>query len=236
MRSLWFVALVVLGVASCTSDDGPTSPPDQGPDQKETFAEIGPAGGTLAGPAGAGLQVPAGALEETVTVRISVNPADSPELPATAGGMVFAFEPHGQTFDKPVTITLPHTSKPDEVAVYTAPDSDGQWSAIRSGVSVDPAATRIEVTHFSFFFNGREVCGLAYQECCNGGCAGDALTCVENRCLPCGFTDQRCCTGTPRCHETNSRCNTTDDPPPAFDRCEIRGGGDGGSGGGPGGD
>lgn len=157
---------------------------------------VGQEGGDVAGPAGVGLSIPPGALDEDVEITVSVTTSGYEALPAVSEGAVFSFEPHGLTFNVPVTISIPHTGVPDEIAMYTSSLGSG-WSKIEA--SKEATVLRTQVEHFSFFFNGREVCGLYRQECCvgsdgsDGACAGDALTCIDNRCLECGFEGEPCC-------------------------------------------
>lgn len=159
-------------------------------------AVVGSDGGSIELSDGAGVDIPPGALDEPTTITVSVTVGGFAPLPAVASGRVYAFEPHGQTFLLPVTVTIPHQGQPEEMALFTS-SLGGDWAKISS----DKGATALSaaVTHFSFFFNGREVCGLYRQECClpedGAECAGDALDCVDGRCLECGLEGDPCCGG-----------------------------------------
>lgn len=196
--SVWGVGIVILA-AACSSNNKSQS--DAG--QASVTVTVGQEGGEVAGPNGVGLSIPPGALDQDVEITISVTTTGFETLPAVSEGEVFAFEPHGLTFNSPVTISIPHSSSvPDEVAMYTA-SLGSDWSKLTA--TKGAAALQVEVDHFSFFFNGREVCGLYRQECCttadgsDGACAGDSLTCVDDRCLECGFAGEVCCGGS-TCH------------------------------------
>jgi len=181
-----FLAVVLL--AACGASD-------PAPDTSVS-AVIGAGGGSVEGPAGVTVTIPAGALSEETTITVSAPDSGFPGLPAVASSGVVALEPHGLTFALPVTIALPHAENPNDLAVFTS-SPGGAWE--RLDAERLPNELRVQVMHFSFFFNGREVCGLYRQECCadtgEGQCAGDALICIDNRCLECGLAGERCCEG-----------------------------------------
>lgn len=193
----WGLSLIVLAAAANCGK----SKAKQDAGGESVTVTIGEEGGEVDGPGGVGLTIPPGALDSDVEITVSVTTSGFESLPAVSDGAVFAFEPHGLTFNVPVTIRIPHTGVPDEVAMYTASVGSG-WSKLEASKGAAELETQVE--HFSFFFNGREVCGLYRQECCtptdgsDGSCAGDALTCVDDRCLECGFDSERCCGTT--CH------------------------------------
>lgn len=170
-------------------------------------ATIGTEGGMVSGPNGTRVTIPEGALDEDVEVSISVASNGFSQLPALANGAIYAFEPHGQQFNEPVTIRIPHTGNPAELALYTSEPGD-DWTKLHA--ELDTSFATIEVSHFSFFFNGREVCGLARQECCtpadggDGECSG-ALLCLQDICVECGFNMDRCCAGN-TCIEDGLTC------------------------------
>jgi len=85
-------------------DDG--APSSSG---ESASASIGAAGGTVVGPAGAQVAIPAGALATTTTIGVAQSSAGIPALPnsVTPFGAMFAFTPHGTSFAKAVTITVP---------------------------------------------------------------------------------------------------------------------------------
>jgi len=187
--------LVVVLAGGCGDSDANTT--DAGTPDSVTVI-VGAEGGTVDLPSGAGVEIPPGALGEATTITVSEADSGFVALPAVASGKVFSFEPHGLEFLAPVTVTIPHDGQPAEFAMYTSsPGVD--WDKLAAEPS--PTALRVQVTHFSFFFNGREVCGLYRQECCeasdggDGACAGDALHCSDGRCLECGLEYESCCGG-----------------------------------------
>jgi len=159
-------------------------------------AVIGAEGGTVSLPDGAGVDIPPGALEEPTTITVSVSDSGFTPLPAVSSGSVYAFEPHGLEFLVAVTVIVPHQGQPEELALYTSsPGAD--W--VKLTADRRPTELRAELMHFSFLFNGREVCGLYRQECCRPAdgdeCAGPALHCVNDLCLECGLEGDTCCGG-----------------------------------------
>ena len=189
----WGLALVMLAASGGCSGKSKANH-DAGPES--VTVTVGQEGADVEGPSGVELSIPPGALDEDVEITISVPSSGFEVLPAVADSVVFAFEPHGLQFNIPVTISIPHTSLPEEIAMYTS-SLGGEWT--RLDAARGATELRAEVDHFSFFFNVRDVCGLYRQECCfgenapDGACAGDSLTCIDNRCLECGFPGEPCC-------------------------------------------
>ncbi len=195
---LMLIGALVVGCEPSETDSG-----GEGSTSRAATSRIGAAGGVVEGPNGARVEIGAGALSEEVDITITETTNGYPKLGAAAYGMVYAFEPHGLTFDEPVTIVVPHSaSSPAQVALFTSEPGES-WQKL--GSEKLPEATRAQVTHFSYFYNGREVCGLSHQECCtsedgeDGECSGRTV-CVEGYCLPCGGSGggigQPCCEGT----------------------------------------
>ncbi len=203
----WTFSLFLLVACNPGVEDsvGDTGVPDETPlEEVASGSPVGPAGAIVTGGEGAEevrLEVPPGALTEDVAITIEVVSEGYAATPAVAGSPVVAFEPHGLTFAVPVTISLPHTLTPGDAVMWTA-QPGGDWEKL---ASVDLGTrTEVAVTHFSFFFNGREVCGLHRQECCEApddACAGHLLECVAltstgpSVCLPCGLPGEPCCGG-----------------------------------------
>lgn len=196
MRRITSSALAFFCALATACGDSGSSAPDANGENETVSAVIGTEGGSIELSDGAGVDVPPGALEEPTTITVSVTNTGFEPLPAVASGRVYAFEPHGLTFLLPVTVIIPHQGQPQEMALFTSSPGGG-WNKI--GSEKGATALRAQVTHFSFFFNGREVCGLYRQECClpadGAECAGDALHCVDGRCLECGLQGDPCCGG-----------------------------------------
>jgi len=70
---------------------------------------IDSAGGTVTEASGAKVVIPAGALSKSVAIAVTQSAAGAPALPGdvTDLGVMYAFTPHGTTFDVPATITVP---------------------------------------------------------------------------------------------------------------------------------
>ena len=139
MKTPWPFVLS-LAVAACLSPVDPNG------------AELTPAGGTIGGPQGAKVVAPAGAVTAAVKVEVAVVDTGFPTRPASTGGDVFALTPHGQQFDKPVTISIPAPASGTFNALLTA-QPNGTWERV-------PGARRVgnfweaEVRHFSYFVSG----------------------------------------------------------------------------------
>jgi hypothetical protein len=152
-RMLTSVALVAWLGTACGTWAHPADNPDAGNKTEHAAALIGPNGGTLrltAGTArGATLQIPAGALTKPVpiTMRVTQAPTDLPQG-VTAVGPAIDFGPEGQTFARPVTVTLPTTRAAE--GMYTRPSRNGTWSKI-PGARYDPDRRVVvaAVTHFT---------------------------------------------------------------------------------------
>ena len=147
-RCLFTSLLIGATLAGC----GSTSTEETGDGDGTGLAMVGPGGAVVDGPDGARVEIPEGALEQDVEIRISMASTGFPTLNAAAMGPVFALEPHGLEFERPVRVTIPHAGKPAEIAMYTA-QPGGQWEALRVDASGRTASA--EVSHFSYFFNGR---------------------------------------------------------------------------------
>jgi ZU5 domain len=107
----WLCVAAVLGiaavqVASCggESTGSPTSHVIAG----TVSATVGPSGGTLTHPSGASVTIPPGALTTTITVTIQgIDPPSASAVDGTPISQGFILGPEGQTFARPVTVTLP---------------------------------------------------------------------------------------------------------------------------------
>lgn len=110
---------------------------------------------SVSGPDGTKVDVPSGALAVPTTISIEKASTGYPSFPSTFApfGGVYAFLPHGTTFTKPVTVTIPFTgTAPDGLALYTAQPS-GAWSSVSSAKLVGSSMVAT-VDHFSFFTLG----------------------------------------------------------------------------------
>jgi hypothetical protein len=134
----------------------PAAPPDAGagdgaPGDGGPGVIVGRAGGTVSGPGGE-VVVPAGALAQDQTLSIHVATSGVPALPAGAVLLsgVLAFEPHGQSFAVPVTMTVAFDPRPGTTPQLITASPGGSWGAVAGAMS-DGASMRAMVAHFSFF-------------------------------------------------------------------------------------
>ncbi len=147
MRSQMIIALgasLFALATSCSSSDDSNN--------GEATKNIGAEGGRLSGPDGAGLDIPQGALESEISFAISKVQSGYPEMPndVSVQSDVFAFLPHGQAFNQPVTVSVPFSeADPPGLSLMTA-QPDGQWSVVPEA-AVSGKAMQAKVSHLSFF-------------------------------------------------------------------------------------
>jgi hypothetical protein len=134
----------------------PDAPPDAGAGDGATAdggvnTVIGTAGGMLSG-AGAEVVVPAGALAEDQMVSIAAAASGYPPLPVGAVllSSVLAFEPHGQLFTKPVTVSIGFTARSGATPQLITAAPGGSWASV-AGAIMSGASMQALVAHFSFF-------------------------------------------------------------------------------------
>ncbi|MGD9832327.1 MAG: Calx-beta domain-containing protein [Piscinibacter sp.] len=147
------LAIASLGLLSLLAAcGGGGGSPDAGP----LVTRIGTTGGTATGPGGSQASVPAGALAQEVDIGIEASDDGAPPLPtdATRIGTVYAFTPHGTTFAKPVSVTvpfdpaqLPAGSSP---ALYKTTAGRAGWAEV-TGAVVNGSTMVGSVTSFSNF-------------------------------------------------------------------------------------
>src|SRR5262245_15628754 len=146
------VACLMLVGCGGGGDDtgGGTTPPPPPPPP----AGIGAAGGTVTEASGAKVVIPAGALSAQTEIKVTQTSVGAPALPAgvTALGSIYAFTPHGTSFAKAVTITVPFN--PASVPAGTSPalyKTDAALSAWAQvpGATVSGNTMSGDVTGFS---------------------------------------------------------------------------------------
>ena len=113
---------------------------------------IGPEGGHVESPGGAAVDIPPGAL--TVDTAVSIGElVDTSGLPlpdgAVAESPVFAFEPHGQVFQEPVVITIPHDAGIDASITLLRAPAAGAWAAVELTTQ---ASKFVQTSHTSFSY------------------------------------------------------------------------------------
>jgi hypothetical protein len=118
---------------------------------------VGASGGFVTGPGGSTVNIPANALTESVSIQVgrlvpSDYPVGMPAIPPgwSVKGFAFSFQPHGQAFGLPVTVTVPYAgATPSEVALVTASPS-GKWKTVQDAVIGDTSA-QVDAPHFSYY-------------------------------------------------------------------------------------
>jgi uncharacterized delta-60 repeat protein len=123
---------------------------------------IGTAGGTVTGPGGAKVVVPSGALTQNTAIAIAQSSTGAPPLPAgvVADGPLFAFTPHGTSFQAAVTITVPFD--PAAVPAGTTPvlykttAAMNGWDAV-AGATISGSTMSASITSFSYLAVGSPV-------------------------------------------------------------------------------
>ncbi len=141
--SLWAVVVLLVGCGS-------SAPP---PSSKG----IGPAGGTVTSAEGARVVIPPGALSSSVDVQVTKDGTGAAALPAVADlvavGDVFALTPHGTTFSKPVTLTLPfdpaRVPSGARIMLFKNGFQQTGWTQV-SGATVSGSTITGEISGFSF--------------------------------------------------------------------------------------
>ena len=111
---------------------------------------IGPEGGTLI-LTGGKLVIPPGALAQPTPIPFRVLNTNFPNIPGNQAPLssVVSAEPHGQTFLKPVTLTLNHFGGAMPVALYTA-QPGGTFTKVEGAV-ITANTAEAALTHFSYF-------------------------------------------------------------------------------------
>ena len=143
------LALITLAACGGGGDDGGTAPPPPA-------TGIGAAGGTVAS-GDAKVVIPAGALTTNVDVAVAKTSAGAPALPSgvTSVGDTFAFTPHGTTFAKPVTITIPFDASKvpagSTLVVYKTNAANTGWDVMH-GATLSGNTISVNVTGFSTTF------------------------------------------------------------------------------------
>jgi uncharacterized delta-60 repeat protein len=101
--------ILAVTLAGCGGGGGGSSPAPAPAPAPVPAGTIGAAGGTVTGPSGSQVVVPAGALAQSTVIEIAASGAGAPPVPAyaVAIGQAYAFTPHGTSFAKPATVTVP---------------------------------------------------------------------------------------------------------------------------------
>jgi hypothetical protein len=108
-------------------------------------------------PEGAKVVIPPGALTSTVDIKVTRDATGAAPLPSVADlvavGDVFALTPHGTTFSKPVTLTLPfdpaRVPSGARIMLFKNGFQQPSWSQV-SGATVSGSSVTGEISSFSF--------------------------------------------------------------------------------------
>ncbi len=116
--------------------------------------EIGPSGGTVSLSDGTAVRIPAGALTKDTPISLSVaQPGNYPAVPSqyTDVGDVYAFEPHGLSFQTPVVIDVAyHSDAAATSLVVLRAEQGGSW-APATGATFMNSLGEVSATSFSFY-------------------------------------------------------------------------------------
>ena len=157
VRGRWARTLALAGLlallAACggSSDNAPAADAPRPAGQ----ALAGTGSTTVFGEDGVRVTVPEGALDEPVAITVSKDASLAPDLPdgVAVAGHIFAMQPHGQTFARPVQVRLPVAGGAapagSRLALAKA-DPGGAWHLIEN-VTVEGGQLVAEVDSFSLF-------------------------------------------------------------------------------------
>jgi ZU5 domain len=178
MKPLLYVGLAcVLGLATSCSDKSST-PSDSQPTSGST-KQIGSDGGTVK-EGDASVEVPKGALPSSVKISVAESDvAVDPPAGYVLAGPPIAFTPHGTTFDKPVTLTLPYSSSSEQLAVLRLDDEqDKSWEVVDGGTFSHGSGT-LAVSSFSIYAVAEENAETASVGGAGGSGAGGSGDVVD---------------------------------------------------------
>lgn len=132
-----------------TPDAAPPAPDAATVVPQRASAMVGPEGGRVAHPGGAALDVPAGALAAAMEISIENRPPPARIGASTPVGEAFVLGPDGQTFARPVRVTLPVTGDAGAVGLFIAPDENGPFAALATTADASGTLLTAETGHFS---------------------------------------------------------------------------------------
>jgi alpha-tubulin suppressor-like RCC1 family protein len=152
----WLLAACVAAlIAGCGGGGGSGS--DEPPTDAAPPGTVDAAGARLDGPDGSRVDVPKDALAAAVRVVIAKDATAAPGLAANSGfrlvSNVYTITPHGQSFAKPVTVTLPLDA--DRLAatgqlVLLKAQPGGEW-VVHTAVRRTGGLASVDVRDFSIF-------------------------------------------------------------------------------------
>lgn len=161
MRKVSLLTLIVAwaGLLGCEIQSTPV--PIEQPDPGVTESGlIGPSGASL-NLAGVTFEVPEGAVVEETEITVTVLDSAPPDA-FSAYSRVYHFEPAGQVFEEPVTVTLPFSGTPQRATIFWTAHESAAYVALETEVVGHTAVAR--VNHFSDAFVGS---GCEGDDCCD---------------------------------------------------------------------
>ncbi len=180
------ISLWMGGCSSSQSGGSASGPPGK---------QIGPEGGSVLLADGSRVDVPAGALATGVSVTIGLTPSAAalPSSDGIAAGSSYLLGPEGQTFLKPVTVTLafepsrlPADVPGDGISVVTSPATGTPDYSPLPTTIVDSTHVSAQTTHFSIVvpvWQRTRPCGNgripASAICCDRGSVTSSSYCTS---------------------------------------------------------
>lgn len=157
---------------------------------------IGAAGGSLVGPGGVAVAVPAGAVDTEFTLVIASAPTGRRPAGTSAAATAVRLSPEGQTFNKPVDVTIPisPTGLPagrtiDDVVVVRAPQGSNAFVPLPTRRVGNAVVAQTD--HFSDFVAvvASADGGMPFGQC------GDTMCVGGETCSSCPFDCGLCIDG-----------------------------------------
>ncbi len=197
--------IAICALAACSGND--SSADDGGGGGGSASGTITSAGGTVSTADNkVSVEVPAGAVDHDITITIAAS-TSAPSDPLLVGQTTFTFGPAGETFTKPVTMTIaydaaevPSAAVEDELILHKV--TAGAWAPVAvSAVDTTAHKARALVTSFSTYgvkadereCNRYPACGGAGNQCtCNEKCNGMtyALICPGSGMCYCSYNGE----------------------------------------------
>jgi len=216
VRVCQLLSLVVIVAGCSSSDDGAAAGPlgGGGPDAATGTSTIGRAGGEIRNPDGSGLLVPPDAVPISATLEVTPYDGTLPRPPegfALAGG-AYAFTPHGQSFEEPVTIRVPYeSSRLGKIVLWLEAPTDPKWGVLEEGPVYSMGIASIDVRSFSIY-------AVAHPSDGESIVCTDPLTACNGECVDTRSSNEHC-------GACRNRCDTSCDgsvcaPPPPMDCAE----------------
>lgn len=169
--SLLVVALTAL---ACQLDRQPSGALISG--LASAIFRVGPDGRTVTLEGGAEISIPKGALTEELIIGFRSMEEPDIQLPPLPSGLravspFYALTPHGQEFEKPVQMRLPHeaTNHLQALALRLDGPEDDEWDPVSVGVKMAERFASVKTDHFSFYVIAEPIGGGSGTGTCGNG-------------------------------------------------------------------